>query len=107
MVNAMSNHSIFVCPAESAPWFNAQANALGNGGTGLVLALSSTGQGPATHGWCAVKLSEANDAAVAALMAANPDKGIVWRKYDVGLQPGYPDTVLAELGLKRIVKSII
>jgi len=103
----MSNHSLFVCPAENAPWFDEQANAMGNGGAGLVLALSYNGQEPATHGWCAVKLSEANDAAVAALMAANPDKEIVWRKYDVGSQPGYPDTVLAELGLKRIVKSII
>lgn len=100
-------HSLFICKVENADWFNAQANALGNGGVALVLALSANGQEPATHGWCAVKLSEANDASVAALMAANPDKGIVWRKYDVGSQPGYPDTVLADLGLRRIVKSII
>ena len=99
--------SLFICPVENADWFNAQANALGNGGSALVLALSVNGQEPATHGWCAVKLSEASDAAVTALMTANPDKGVVWRKYDVGSQPGYPDNVLAELGLKRIVKSII
>lgn len=99
--------SLFICPVAHAAWFNNQANALGNGGAALVLALSANGQEPATHGWCAVKLSEANDAAVEALMAANPDMGIVWRKYDAGSQPGYPDTVLAELGLKRIVKSII
>ncbi len=93
--------SLFICHVAHAAWFNNQANAA------LVLALSANGQEPATHGWCAVKLSEANDAAVEALMAANPDMGIVWRKYDAGSQPGYPDTVLAELGLKRIVKSII
>lgn len=103
----MSQHSIFICPSQSVAWFNDRANALGNGGAALVLALSVNGQEPATHGWCAVKLSEANDAAVAALMTANPDKGIVWRKYDVGSQPGYPDEVLAELGLQRIKKSMI
>lgn len=103
----MSQHSLFIVSAANKAWFDAQAEALGNDGPALVLALSPTGQAPATHGWCAVKLSEANDAAVTALMAANPDKEIVWRKYDVGSQPGYPDTVLAGLGLKRIVKSII
>lgn len=99
--------SLFICPVENADWFNAQANALGNSGSALVLALSVNGQEPATHGWCAVKLSEANDAAVAALMDANQDKEIVWRKYDVGSQPGYPDEVLAELGLQRIQRSMI
>jgi len=99
--------SLFICPATNANWFNDQADALGNGGSALVLALSVNGQEPATHGWCAVKLSEANDAAVAALMAANHNKGIVWRKYDVGSQPGYPDAVLAELGLKRIVRQLV
>jgi hypothetical protein len=103
----MSQHSLFIVPAQHKAWFDAQADALGNGGPALVMALSANGQEPATHGWCAVKLSEASDAAVAASMAANPDKGIVWRKYDVGSQPGYPDAVLSELGLKRIVKSII
>jgi hypothetical protein len=100
-------HSLFIVSAISKTWFDDQASALGNGGSALVLALSANGQEPATHGWCAVKLSEANDVAVAALIAENPDKEIVWRKYDVGSQPGYPDTVLAELGLKRIVKSIV
>jgi len=100
-------HSLFIVPAISKTWFDNQASALGNSGSALVLALSANGQEPATHGWCAVKLSAENDAAVAALMAANPDKGIVWRKYDVGSQPDYPDAVLAELGLKRIVMSII
>jgi len=100
-------HSLFICPAANAEWFNAQAGALGNGGPALVLALSGNGQEPATHGWCAVKLSAENDAAVAALMSENPDNGIVWRKYDVSSQPGYPDTVLAELGLKRIVKPMV
>ncbi len=103
----MNQHSLFIVPAQHKAWFDAQADALGNDGPALVMVLSHSGQEPATHGWCAVKLSEANDAAVAALMTANPDKEIVWRKYDVGSQPGYPDEVLAELGLKRIVKSII
>lgn len=99
-------HSLFIVPAEHKDWFDAQAVALGNGGPALVLVLSANGQEPATYGWCAVKLSQENDAAAASLMAANPDKGVLWRKYDVGSQPGYPDAVLAELGLKRIVKSI-
>lgn len=103
----MNQHSLFIVPAQHKTWFDSQAEALGNGGPALVMALSANGQEPATHGWCAVKLSEANDAAVSALIAANLDKGIVWRKYDVGSEPGYPDAVLAELGLKRIVKSII
>lgn len=103
----MSQHSLFIVPAQRKSWFDQQAELLGNGGPALVLALSGNGQEPATHGWCAVKLSAENDTAVANLMAANPDKGIVWRKYDVGAQPGYPDAVLAELGLKRIVKSLI
>lgn len=103
----MNQHSLFIVPALNNAWFDSQAEALGNGGPALVMALSANGQEPATHGWCAVKLSEANDAAVSALIAANLDKGIVWRKYDVGSEPGYPDAVLAELGLKRIVKSII
>lgn len=100
-------HSLFIVSAISKVWFDDQASALGNGGSALVLDLSANGQEPATHGWCAVKLSEANDAAVAALMTANPDKGIVWRKYDVGSQPGYPDGVLAEFGLQRIKRSMI
>lgn len=103
----MSHHSLFIVTAAHKTWFDAQANALGNDGPALVMVLSHNGHEPATHGWCAVKLSEANDAAVAALMTANPDKEIVWRKYDVGSQPGYPDEVLAELGLQRIQRSMI
>jgi hypothetical protein len=103
----MSQHSLFIVSAANKTWFDAQANLLGNDGPALVLALSANGQEPATHGWCAVKLSAENDAAVSALMDANPDKGVVWRKYDVGLQPGHPDTVLAELGLQRIVKPMV
>lgn len=103
----MSQHSLFIVPASNKNWFDQQAEVLGNGGPALAMVLSTNGQTPATHGWCAVKLSEANDSAVASLMAANPDKEVVWRKYDLGSQPGYPDTVLAELGLKHIVKPMM
>lgn len=103
----MNRHSLFIVTAANKDWFDAQAEALGNDGPALVMALSANGQDPATHGWCAVRLSEASDAAVAALMDANQDKKIVWRKYDVGSQPGYPDEVLAELGLQRIQRSMI
>jgi hypothetical protein len=103
----MNQHSLFIVPADKENQFNKFANALGNDGPALIMALSANGLDPATHGWCAVRLSDSNDASVAALMAANPDMGVVWRKYDVGSEPGYPDAVLAELGLKRIVRQLV
>lgn len=95
-------HSLFIAPATSKVWFDAQAEALGNGGPALVLALSASGQEPATHGWCGVQLSAEREAAVAELLKANPDKQVIWRTYDLSTQPDYPDSALAELGLKRI-----
>lgn len=100
-------HSLFIVPAQHKAWFDAQAEALGNGGPALVLALSPTGQAPATHGWCGVTLSAAKEAEVQALIDANPNMNVIWRKYDLGAQPNYPDVVLAELGLQRIVTPMI
>lgn len=101
------NHHLFIVPAEHKAWFDAQAEALGNDGPALVLALSPTGQSPATHGWCGVGLSLEKEAQVQALIDANPSMNIIWRKYDIGTQPNYPDVVLAELGLQRIVTPMI
>lgn len=100
-------HSLFIVSAAKKAWFDTQAEALGNDGPALVLALSANGQAPATHGWCGVSLSAAKEAEVQALIDANPDKGIVWRKYDLGTQPNYPDLVLQELGLQRIQSPLI
>jgi len=103
----MNQHSLFIVPAANKAWFDAQAESLGNDGPALVLALSPNGQAPATHGWCGVSLSAAKEAQVQALIDANPSMNIIWRKYDLGAQPNYPDTVLAELGLQRIVTPMI
>ena len=100
-------HSLFIVPAQHKTWFDDQANALGNDGPALVLALSENGQEPATHGWCGVGLSAAKEAEVQALIDANPNMNVIWRKYDIGTQPNYPDVVLAELGLQRIVTPMI
>lgn len=103
----MSHHSLFIVPAQHKAWFDQQAEALGNGGPALVLALSPSGQAPATHGWCGVGLSLEKETQVQALIDANPSMNIIWRKYDLGAQPNYPDTILAELGLQRIQTSMI
>lgn len=100
-------HSLFIVPAKHKVWFDGQADALGNGGPALVLALSANGQKPAECGWCGVALSVTKEAQVQILLDANPDKQVVWRKYDLDAQPNYPDLVLQELGLQRIVASII
>ena len=100
-------HSLFIVPAANKAWFDGQANALGNDGPALVLALSVKGKAPAQWGWCGVTLSLEKEALVQVLIDANLDKNIIWRKYDLGTQPNYPDLVLQELGLKRIVTSVI
>ena len=99
----MSQHSLFVVRAEHKGWFDAQADALGNGGPALVLVLSPTGQTPATHGWCGVTLSPEKEMQVQALIDANPNMNVIWRKYNIGAQPNYPDTVLAEFKLQCII----
>lgn len=100
-------HSLFIVPAANKAWFDAQAEALGNDGPALVLSLSPSGQAPATHGWCGVSLSPEKEAQVQALIDANPSMNVIWRRYDLGTQSNYPKTVLAELGLQRIVAPII
>jgi len=102
----MSQHSLFIVPAEHKAWFDDQANALGNDGPALVMALSPNGQAPATHGWCAVQLSPEKEQEVANLLAANPDKApsIDWTKYDLATQPGFPQQRLVQRGLKVIQK---
>lgn len=97
-----AEHSLFIAPAASAAWFNVAAEQLGNGGSALVMALSATGSEPATHGWCAVRLSPEKQEQVRALLEANPDKHVVWRPYSITKDPGFPDSVLQQLGLKRI-----
>jgi len=96
------NHHLFIVPAQHKAWFDAQANALGNDGPALVLALSPTGQAPATHGWCGVTLSAAKEAEVQALIDAHPEMQVDWTRYDLAAQPQWPDQRAAELGLQRI-----
>jgi len=98
----MNQHSLFIVPAQHKTWFDDQANALGNDGPALVLALSENGQEPATHGWCAVSLSAEKEAEVQALLDAYPEMGVDWTRYDLGTDPGWPDQRAAELGLQRI-----
>jgi len=98
-------HSLFIVPGASAAWFNTQAEALGNGGPALVMALSANGQAPATHGWCGVTLSPEKRAAVAALMAANPDKDVDWTEYDLNTPNDWPGQRAAQLGLKRLQRT--
>jgi len=95
-------HSLFIVPAGNKAWFDAQAEALGNGGPALSLALSPTGQAPATHGWCGVTLSAAKEAQVQALLDAYPERAVDWTRYDLAAQPQWPDQRAAELGLQRI-----
>lgn len=98
-------HSLFIAQASIKPWFDAAAEHLGSGGPPLVLALSADGRAPATHGWCAVSLSPEKEADVADLIAANPDKGVVWKRYDMATDPGAPDRIAAALGLRRITPA--
>ena len=99
-------HSLFIVPVSAADWFNEQAIALGNGGPALVLALSRNGQEPATHGWCAVKLSAENEALVQQLMVENPDKNVIWRQYDLGVQVDFVSNVLIDERLKVISREL-
>lgn len=98
----MSQHSLFIVPVEHELPFNQFAYALGNDGPALVLALSPTGQAPATHGWCGVTLSAEKEAQVQALIDAHPEMQVDWTRYDLGTNPGWPDQRAAELGLQRI-----
>ena len=95
-------HSLLIVPAQHKIWFDQQAELLGNDGPALVMALSATGQAPATHGWCGVALSAAKEAQVQALLDANPERQVDWTRYDLGTDPGWPDQRAAELGLQRI-----
>lgn len=98
-------HSLFIVTAAVKDWFNVQANAMGNDGLAISgLFLSPTGMAPATHGWCAVSLIAVQEAAVADLLAANPDTaaGINWTQYDQGADPGWPQKQLVVRGLKLI-----
>lgn len=98
----MSQHSLFIVAAEHKAWFDQQAEALGNGGPALVLALSPSGQAPATHGWCAVSLSAEKEAEVQALLNAHPEMDVDWTRYNLSTDPGWPDQRAAELGLQCI-----
>jgi hypothetical protein len=100
-------HSLFIIAAEVCDWFNQQAESLGNNGVAVAaLTLSSNGNEPGTHGWCAVQLSAEKEQAVQALLDANPDKAalIDWSKYDLATQPDFPQQRLAVRGLKVIQK---
>lgn len=92
----MSQHSLFIVPAAHKAWFDAQANALGNDGPALVMALSPTGQAPATHGWCGVSLSAAKEAQVQVLLDAYPEMQVDWTRYDLAAQPQWPDQRAAQ-----------
>lgn len=98
----MIEHSLFIVPMEHELPFNQFAYALGNDGPALVLALSPSGQAPATHGWCGVTLSAAKEAEVQALIDAHPEMQVDWTRYDLSTDPGWPDQRAAELGLQRI-----
>lgn len=100
-------HSLFIIADGVRVWFNQRAESLGNNGVAVnVLTLSASGNEPATHGWCAVKLSAATEQAVTDLLAANPDKAaqIWWTKYDLSENPNHPQTQLVARGLKVISK---
>jgi len=102
-------HSIFIIAAGVRDWFNQQAESLGNNGVAVAaLTLSASGNEPGTHGWCAVQLSPEKEQAVAALLAANPDKApsIDWSKYDLATQPNFPQQRLVQRGLKVIQKPL-
>lgn len=95
-------HSLFIAPASSEAWFNEQADIFGNNGAALMMCLSADGSEPATYGWCAITLSPEKKADVTALLAANPDKGVIWDEYDQINNPDFPQGQLDELGLKII-----
>lgn len=99
-------HSLFIVPAEHKGPFDEFANSLGNGGPALVLALSSTGQEPATHGWCGVSLSAEKEAEVQALIDAYPEMQVDWTRYDLSTNSNHPHTQLTARGLKLIQRNI-
>jgi hypothetical protein len=101
-------HSLFIIAATVRDWFNDQALALGNNGPAVgTLSLSASGTAPATHGWCAVSLSAEQEAAVTALLAANPAKSkrINWTRYDLNQDPSWPQKQLVALNLKSILSG--
>ena len=102
----MNQHSLFIVPAQHKAWFDDQANALGNDGPALVLALSENGQEPATHGWCGVSLSADKEAEVQALIDAHPELQVDWTRYDLGTNPGWPTQRATQLGLQRIKNTL-
>lgn len=102
-------HSLFIVQATAKDWFNQQADALGNNGPAIgALCLSPDGTKPGTHGWCAVTLNAEREAAVTALLAANPDKALLinWTQYDLAADPNWPQKQLAVRGLKMIPSEI-
>lgn len=96
------NHHLFIVAERDWAWFNSEAERMGNGGEALSLALSATGQAPATHKACALPLSAAKAAEVQAVLDANPERAVDWTRYDLAAQPQWPDQRAAELGLQRI-----
>jgi len=101
-------HSLFIVAATVKDWFNEQAIALGNNGPAVgTLSLSASGTAPATHGWCAVSLSVEQEAAVTALLAANPGKAkhINWMRYNLSQDPSWPQKQLVALNLKIILSG--
>jgi hypothetical protein len=49
-----------------------------------------------------VSLSAAKEAEVQSLIDAHPEMQVDWTRYDLGVDPGWPDQRAAELGLQRI-----
>ena len=98
-------HSLFIVPAQHKSLFDRLAGDLGNDGPALVLALSPTGQAPATHGWCGVTLSAAKEVKVQALLDAYPEMQVDWTRYDLTTQSEWPVERAAELGLQRIAAA--
>jgi len=99
-------HSLFIAPASSKEWFDQQAEALGNDGPALVLALSANGKEPATFGWCGVQLDAAQETEVQAIIAANPGKQVDWTRYDLRQNPTWPDQRAAQLNLQRMQTTL-
>lgn len=95
-------HSLFIVAQPDWEWFDDHAQRMGNGGPALSLALSATGQAPATHKACALPLSVAKAAEVQALLDTYPEMQVDWTRYDLAANPGWPDQRAAELGLQRI-----
>ena len=67
------------------------------------LGLSATGAAPATHYWCCAQMRPAVWAAVQTQAAGFP--GCTFLEWNPATEPGKPDAVLTELGLRRVKTS--